>query len=103
MANLQTALSLVLIVSLLIQAVPIAAQVLAYQFFNSIDATDTYNGYYIFIIVASSLSCIFYFILIPMSFNQASIMKTGFRMLLLLVIILQFAIATVLSVYIRNN
>ena len=104
MANLQTVLSLVLIVSLLIQAVPITAQILAYQFINSIELTDTYNGYYIFVIVASSLSCVFYFfILIPMSFNQGSIVKIGFRISLLLVIILQFAIATVLSVYLRNN
>ena len=103
MASYDNALKGILVLSLLVQGVNIAAGVLLYQYFDLVGATSTNEGYYIYILVASPLSCVLYFILIPLSLSGKNIVTPAFRIFLLLVIVLQFGIATVLSAMLRNQ
>ena len=99
----ETGLKVVLVLSLLIQGVILAAGALFYQAFDYYNNTSTNVGYYAFVLTASSISCILYFVLIPMSLQNKNVALPTFRILLLAVIVLQFAIATILSVMLRNQ
>ena len=78
--------------------------VLLYQFTTDAGAnTGPMIGYFAMIVAGSGLSCLLYFCLIPMSLSNFTVARTPFRILLLFAIMLQFAVATILSVYLRNT
>ena len=54
-------------------------------------------------IAGSVISCGLYLVLIPMTFCKTNANRPAFRLLLFLVMVLQFAVATILTVYITNN
>ena len=99
----EVGLKLVLILSLFIQGVTIAAGVLSYQAYDFFGITDTNWGYFTFTLSASAISCLLYFILIPMSLRNKNVALPAFRILLLSAIVFQFAIATILSLMLRNQ
>ena len=99
----ETGLKLVLVLSLLVQGVIIAAGVLSYQAYDFFNTTDANWGYFTFTLSASAISCLLYFVLIPMSLQNKNVALPSFRILLLAAIVLQFAIATILSLMLRNQ
>lgn len=96
--------------SLAFQAINLAAQGKAYTTYKDADSgtglntsTDTNSGYYSFVIAASAISCALYIYLIIVKLTDKSPSPMVDWLVSHLAIILQFAIATVLAVNLRNT